>query len=78
MSALGDWIREDIKRSRERWYRERRAEAFATKLQGVPERASRDGYLDVVQEAYNLGYVDAKTKKSHRLDGKVSQGSRKV
>ena len=78
MSALGDWIREDIIKRRERWYRERRAEAFATKFQSVLERASREGYLDVIQEAYNLGYADAETKKSHRLDGKVSQGSRRV
>ena len=78
MSALGDWIREATQRSQERWYRERRAEAFATRFQSILEQASREGYLDVVEEVYNLGYVDAETKKSHRLDGKVSQGSRGV
>ena len=78
MSALAEWISDDIRRRRERWYRERQAEAFATKLQLVLEKASREGYLDVIQEVYDLGYADAETKKSHRLDGKVSQGNRSV
>ena len=35
--------------------------------------ARRIRYLDVIEEVYNLGYADAETKKSHRLDGKFRQ-----
>lgn len=78
VSAIADWIRDDIRRRRQRWYRERRAEAFATKLQYVLENASREGYLDVIKEVYNLGYADAETKKSYRLDPKFRQVNSKV
>ncbi len=69
MSALGDWIRDDIRRRQERWHREIRAEAFATNLQRVLEKTSCEGYLAVIQEAYNLGCVD-------RLDQETAQAGR--
>ena len=71
MSAVAEWIRDATRRSQERWYRERRSIRFATKFPSVLEEASREGYLDIIREVYNLGYADAETKKPHRMDGKA-------
>ena len=75
MSAIADSIRQATQRSQERWYRERQAEAFATRTPSILEEASRGEYLSAVQEMYNLGYTDADAKEPHRLDGLLRQVS---
>ena len=55
MSAIAEWIREATRRSRGRWYREHRAEVFATRFSRVLEEGPEKGYLGLIRELYNLG-----------------------
>ena len=67
---IGDWIREANQRRREWWRIEDQATAYERwKLAAACEKARKGGYLQDFQEIYNLGYVDAKSKKPHRIPG---------
>ena len=54
--AVADFIYE----ASARWKREDRARAY--------DKAVREGYAEVLNEAYNLGFADAEAKKPYRLE----------
>ena len=72
--AIADWIREATVRRREWWRLEDQATAYERKFAAACEKARQGGYLKDFQEIYNLGYVDAKSKKPYRMPRNKSDG----